>query len=430
VSAEDTARKVIAKVGLWWPAADEGKLDAAAAAWDAFAADIDAAAVDGTAAARSVVAANTGGAIEAFGSFWAKYDGGSDAYLPATAAAARSLAEACRKYAGAVRDAKHRVEELAVEIGATLVAGAALAFFTFGATEAAAAGISAELIAAAEAIGVELSATAASIIGSAVAFGAVGGLEAAAVDIVVAQPIRVEGFHDGGYSFDEVTSSAESGSILGGLAGGGGAAFRAMRGLDGVPVTPAEAPTTGIQDVLAGEPAAPPVAGAATGGADVFPSGGLTALDDAGAGAAAPPTGPLTPSSTFTRNGYEFTSDAQGRLSGARGSLYDQPGPRNATAAADARALGNTGDHAGHMIAARFDGPSDLTNLVPQHAKLNQGAWKAMENEWARSLKAGDSVDVQITPNYTGSSTRPSSFDVSYKVGDEWATRYFRNEAP
>jgi hypothetical protein len=41
VSAEDTARKVIAKVGLWWPDADEGKLRSAG---DQMASAVDAAA--------------------------------------------------------------------------------------------------------------------------------------------------------------------------------------------------------------------------------------------------------------------------------------------------------------------------------------------------------------------------------------------------
>ena len=229
MSDVSVAQQVIAKVGLWWPSADEGGLRLAASAWRSFAAEVDGVGFEGSAAARALVGANSGPAVDAFEGFWARYDGGSGSYLPGIADGARAMAGALEQFAGAVADARRRVEELAVEVGATLVVGTALAIFTFGAAEAAAAGISAGLIASAASIGVELSATAAAIGGGVLAGAAFGAVEAAAVDVAVAQPIRVEGFHDGGFSLDEVEASLATGGVLGGLGGGAATAGRALR---------------------------------------------------------------------------------------------------------------------------------------------------------------------------------------------------------
>ncbi len=164
-SSRDDGRRhlaeVIAKVGIWWPKADESDLYAAADAWDTFAAALDTAAQGGSAAASTVTDANSGPAIDAFEAFWSRYNGSCSGYCPITATAARSLASACRDYARAVTDAKDRVRELAIEVGASLVVGAGLAVFTFGATQAAAAAISAALVRSAAMIGAELSVAAA-----------------------------------------------------------------------------------------------------------------------------------------------------------------------------------------------------------------------------------------------------------------------------
>ena len=255
MSDVSVAQQVIAKVGLWWPSADEGGLRLAASAWRSFAAEVDGVGFEGSAAARALVGANSGPAVEAFEGFWARYDGASGSYLPGIADGARAMAGALEQFAGAVADARRRVEELAVEVGATLVVGTALAIFTFGAAEAAAAGISAGLIASAASIGVELSATAASIAGGVLAGAAFGAVEAAAVDVAVAQPIRVEGFHDGGFSLDELEGALLGGGALGAVAGGGGSALRALRAARTAPPAPRLIP------VAKADPAADALAG-------------------------------------------------------------------------------------------------------------------------------------------------------------------------
>lgn len=197
MSGQDTAKQILAKVGVWWPEADEHKLDEAAAAFRALAIDLDAAASAGTTAATAVTNAYTGAAADAFNSFWGRYDGSEQAYLPAAAAAARSIADGLDRYAAAVRKAKSQLQEKAIEIGATLAAGAGLAIFTFGISEAVAATAAAALVDFAATIGIEVSGVVAEIAGTAFAGAVFGTVEAGAVDVAVAQPIRVEGFHDG-----------------------------------------------------------------------------------------------------------------------------------------------------------------------------------------------------------------------------------------
>ncbi len=118
---------------------------------------------------------------------------------------------------------------LAVTISATLAAGTALAFFTFGIAEAAAAATTATLIAAAEAIGLELSATVAMIVAGGLVGAAFGAVEGFAVDVAVAQPIRVWGYGEGGFSMDEAKDVAVGGAIVGGVFGLGTGGLRALR---------------------------------------------------------------------------------------------------------------------------------------------------------------------------------------------------------
>lgn len=42
-----------------------------------------------------------------------------------------------------------------------------------------------------------------------------------------------------------------------------------------------------------------------------------------------------------------------------------------------------------------------------------------MENIWARSLKENKEINVKIEPVYIGNSDKPSSINVTYKIGNE-----------
>ena len=71
-------------------------------------------------------------------------------------------------------------------------------------------------------------------------------------------------------------------------------------------------------------------------------------------------------------------------------------------------------DQGGLLIARIFNCPGEQINYIPQNAKLNNGKWRAMENEWKKELKAGKKVEVEIKIIYsTGNfSKRPERFIV------------------
>ncbi|MFH8383347.1 hypothetical protein ACH4E7_20760 [Kitasatospora sp. NPDC018058] len=232
---ESTAAKAVQKLtGMWWPDADPDKLRKIADAWEAMATAIDNVTVPTNQAAAAIVANNHGPAIDAFGKFWGQYYGGKDSagkgkgWLPETADACRALAKALRDFAHEVDKAVKKLEEEAAIVGATLVAGTALAFFTAGISEGVAAGAAAGIVATAAGLGVAVSETIATIAATVLVGAAFGAVEAITVDLAVAQPIRVEFFDDGGYSFKEAVDSAETGGIMGGAGGGLGAGGRVV----------------------------------------------------------------------------------------------------------------------------------------------------------------------------------------------------------
>ena len=242
--------EVVSQVGLWWPSADEGGLREASRAWARTAAALEHAGDVGRAGAAQAGVHWTGDAAARFAGTWHDHESA----LHDDAAGAHALSDALARYADAVADAKRRVEELAITAGATIAAGVGLAWLTFGTSAAAAAGVSAALVAAASAIGVELSATAASIVGGALVGVAFGAVEGAVVDMAVAQPLRVQAFHDGGYSAAEAAMSAVTGGLLGGASGAVAPVVRgavsAGRGLD-LPTSPAAgpAPSSALEDL-------------------------------------------------------------------------------------------------------------------------------------------------------------------------------------
>ena len=74
------------------------------------------------------------------------------------------------------------------------------------------------------------------------------------------------------------------------------------------------------------------------------------------------------------------------------------------------------GDQAGHLVGDRFGGSPKLDNLVSQAKSVNQKTYKEIENEWAKALKKGQKVTVNIDVIYQLGSMRPSSFKVTYVI--------------
>ncbi|MFH8591248.1 WXG100 family type VII secretion target [Streptomyces rimosus] len=241
MSAADKAKEIVQDLtGMWWPEGDEDELREAARAWRTFADDVE----DVTAAAhkpaQDVIDNNKGPGIEAFGEFWRKYHGGGKGYLDDVASAARDMAKALDKFADQIAEAKTKIRHELEIAGAVLVAGTALALFTGGISEIAAAGATEAIIAAAGTAGVAVSATVAEIAGTVLATAAIGSVEAITVDVVVAQGGRNLLGDQHGINLAEIKDAGTSGLLFGGAFGG------AARGAKAV------ADAGGIKNVLSG----------------------------------------------------------------------------------------------------------------------------------------------------------------------------------
>jgi DNA/RNA non-specific endonuclease len=124
----------------------------------------------------------------------------------------------------------------------------------------------------------------------------------------------------------------------------------------------------------------------------------------------------LPPNATIDTGRYQFGTDDLGRVVQATGALELTAGARQRPDADRVREMiaADFRDQAGHLIAARFNGPGDHWNMVPQDQNLNVSEWKALENEWAKALNEGYSVHVDIALNYHEEDLRPWAFNVDY----------------
>ncbi|MCZ4223983.1 DNA/RNA non-specific endonuclease [Pedobacter rhodius] len=126
----------------------------------------------------------------------------------------------------------------------------------------------------------------------------------------------------------------------------------------------------------------------------------------------------LKPNSEYEANGYKYKTDGQGRIINAKGKLSKAvKGGRNPYAQ---RTVGKgdgrlAGDHGGHLIGDQFGGSGGKENMVPMDGQVNnyhKGKWGQMEKKWSNAIDEGKSVEVNIEPQYTDASSRPSSFKV------------------
>jgi hypothetical protein len=185
VSAADTAKKIVQDMtGMWWPDADEGGLRDAAKAWRDFADDLEEVTAAANKSARGIIEHNKGEAISAFDDpFWRRYYYDGHGWLQDMINGARDMAKALDQYADVVRKAvKHLEHELEI------VAGTALAIFTLGISEGAAAAATASILELSATLGVTVSTEIATIAGTTLATAAIGGLESITVDLAVTQP--------------------------------------------------------------------------------------------------------------------------------------------------------------------------------------------------------------------------------------------------
>lgn len=132
-----------------------------------------------------------------------------------------------------------------------------------------------------------------------------------------------------------------------------------------------------------------------------------------------------------TKNGYDFHIDVIARNRRTYGGLSLAVAPlrsrRNQAQAGKPDRLAS--DDGGHFIAARFNGPRDSFNHFAQDANFNRGSYRAMEDIWAKELRGGRKVFVDIEPLYHGASKRPYQLNVSWEINGHKTTRRFPNEA-
>lgn len=129
--------------------------------------------------------------------------------------------------------------------------------------------------------------------------------------------------------------------------------------------------------------------------------------------------GELAPNTSYTRNGYDYVTDANGRVSQVSGELrLVDDTPRYGDYENKVGKMGLDGDHGGHLIGNRFGGSSEGVNLVPQNGNFNQGAYNQLEKQWADAIAEGKRVEVNIDLQYPRSSSRPDSYSIEYKITD------------
>ena len=128
-------------------------------------------------------------------------------------------------------------------------------------------------------------------------------------------------------------------------------------------------------------------------------------------------------------NGYTFAVDKGERTRYVDGDLpLDSTEKRSRTE--QARAGGSdrrATDDGGHYIAVRFNGPSASFNHFAQDTNFNRSAYLALENKWAKALRGGHRVHVNIIPHYDGASRRPDRLDITWSIDGNEQYKTFPN---
>lgn len=133
---------------------------------------------------------------------------------------------------------------------------------------------------------------------------------------------------------------------------------------------------------------------------------------------------------SVVKNGYSFRVDIIKRTRWIDGDISLNLDPRRAkrlqkqAGGADRRST----DDGGHFIAPRFNGPRDWFNHFAQDLSFNRGAYRVIEDQWARHRKAGQRVSVSIIAHYAGTSVRPNGITVRWSVDGKQFRQTFRNE--
>ncbi|SME43221.1 DNA/RNA non-specific endonuclease [Bacillus paranthracis] len=141
----------------------------------------------------------------------------------------------------------------------------------------------------------------------------------------------------------------------------------------------------------------------------------------------------LKPNVKYETNGYLYQTDELGRIESASGELTLEMGERNSKHQLAAggedrvKAPSTQGDHGGHLIGTQFNGSPLIDNIVAMNGNVNVSAYKKLESAWAKALRGGKEVFVDIRPRYSGTSIRPDSFAISYKINGIEKVKILKN---
>ncbi|MFB5085597.1 T7SS effector LXG polymorphic toxin [Psychrobacillus sp. PGGUH221] len=141
----------------------------------------------------------------------------------------------------------------------------------------------------------------------------------------------------------------------------------------------------------------------------------------------------LKPNVKYETNGYRYQTDDLGRIERASGELALEKGVRDtkhqlAAGGEDrVKAPSTKGDHGGHLIGTQFNGSPLIDNIVAMNGNVNVSAYKKLEYSWAKALKEGQQVSVDVKPIYEGQSLRPSRFEIKYKIDGKKSVEVLEN---
>lgn len=130
-----------------------------------------------------------------------------------------------------------------------------------------------------------------------------------------------------------------------------------------------------------------------------------------------------------TRGSYDYWIDILDRPRKIFGELSWEMGTRSRGNQARAgQPDRRPTDDGGHYIGIRFKAPRDAFNHFAQDANFNRGAYRVMEDGWAKERLAGRKVFVTIEPHYVGTSRRPESITVTWEVNGQKESQKFSND--
>lgn len=119
----------------------------------------------------------------------------------------------------------------------------------------------------------------------------------------------------------------------------------------------------------------------------------------------------------YVENGAKYTTDEYARIRDFSANLRKiKDNPRGSKGVEQKIGRQMKCGVGGHLIGNQFGGTGGYENLVPMSSSVNSGAYKTLENKWAKALKDGKKVLVSGKLLYSGASFIPTEFIINYII--------------